>query len=550
MNKKILLMVFAALFLISFVSMTSAATSINLTIANRTAISGSYILNATLTDAGAANTIGNVSFAYQAWGGSWINFANKTNQSSNQWYFNYTWDTTAIADGRNYTINITAWNVSGTLINSSNLTGNITIDNNAPTMTIYYGPAATPTAWPNGTIIKTSVATNLTLNISISDNGTGVENSSVHACYVNIDGSALVNTINLTVAMNRSGGSNFSAWCNTSNLNISSLADGNHTIWIYANDTNTSSNMRLNKTFYVQIDTTNPTATATCSPTTVSVGDTFPCTCATADATSGINSAESGGSTTSPDGTVVPSSTGVFTYTCSAVDNAALTYSASATYTITQSGGAAPSSSGTSGGTSATKKATSTASEINPGAATVMKYSDPTIGVKQISVEVNNKAQSVQITVTKEAGKPANVSVAKSGKVYQYLHIETKNLADKLNKATVQFKVNKTWVSDNGLTKEKVAVSKFDETGNKWNELTTTYTNEDNSYYYYDVELTSFSYFAISEKGVTASATGETGGETGGEETTGGSLTWLWILIVLVVLVAIGWTVKAKSKSQ
>jgi len=202
-------------------------------------------------------------------------------------------------------------------------------------------------------------------------------------------------------------------------------------------------------------------------------------------------------------------------------------------------------STGGGGGGTTTKSVVNSASEIKPGAATVMKYSDPVVGVKEISIEVNNPAQNVKITVTKEAGKPAVVSVAKTGKVYQYIHIETQNLADKLDKATVQFKVEKSWATTNNVDKSNVIVSKFDETAKKWNGLTTTYVSEDTTHYYYNVDVTSFSYFAISDKSTVAAGEEET---TATGEEGGGSLLWLWILIGVVIVVAIGWGVGKKKK--
>ena len=398
-------------------------------------------------------------------------------------------------------------------------------------------PLITMPVYTNGTAKKNTDS--LTFNVSVADTGAGAGN-----CYVNISQAGYGGWLNQSISATNS------RWCNTTSGNLSSLTDGNATIYIFANDS--VGNINSTTIYVVQVDTTNPVPTATCSPTSVSSGASFPCTCSATDAISGVSS--SSGSSTSGSITST-SSTGTFTYTCYAIDNAENSATTTKTYSVVQTPSTGSSTSGTSSSSSATTttKATTTAPEINPGVASVMKYSDPAIGVKQISVEVDNKAQNVQVTVTKEAGKPANVSVAKSGKVYQYLHIETKNLADKLDKATVQFKVTKTWVSDNGLTKDKVAVSKFNETADKWNELATTYSSEDNTYYYYDVELTSFSYFAIYEKSVTAAATGETGGEETGEETgeedkAGGSLTWLWILIAIIVLVAIGWTVKKKKE--
>ncbi|MEK6841926.1 MAG: PGF-pre-PGF domain-containing protein, partial [Nanoarchaeota archaeon] len=131
-----------------------------------------------------------------------------------------------------------------------------------------------------------------------------------------------------------------------------------------------------------------------------------------------------------------------------------------------------------------------------------------------------------------------------TGTVYQYVQISTQNLADKLATAKVQFKVEKSKVSD----KNKVVVSKFDETGKKWNELPTTLSSEDSTSYYYDAEVSSFSYFAISENVAVA---GDTGSDTGSSGTTGNagssSLTWLWIVIGVVVLALLIWAVVRKK---
>ena len=156
---------------------------------------------------------------------------------------------------------------------------------------------------------------------------------------------------------------------------------------------------------------------------------------------------------------------------------------------------------------------------------------------------MNNEAQNVKITVTKYDEKPAEVSVSKTGKIYQYVQIDAQNLADKLNKANVQFKVAKTWTSTNGLDKNEIAVHKFDESNNKWNQLKTIYSSEDSSYYYYDVELDSFSYFAIAEGSAVSDA--ETIGTTIPKKQ--GNWTWLWVLIIVVVLIA-GWYFTKKKR--
>jgi len=103
---------------------------------------------------------------------------------------------------------------------------------------------------------------------------------------------------------------------------------------------------------------------------------------------------------------------------------------------------------------------------------------------------------------------------------------------------------SKSWASSNGLDKAEVSVYKFDESSSKWNELTTTFASEDSTYYYYDAELDSFSYFAISERSLVG---GEGTTATGETPTEGRSLTWLWILIALVIVVVV-WLMMRKRQ--
>ena len=542
-NKKILLPVVFAVMMVSFSFMVSAVAGVGgvTPSANFSNLSGSaQLINSSILLIDGTSMVGNVSFYYQHWSyahnATWTLISNVRNISANQTFYNTTWDTTAIVDDK-YILNFTSYNANLTTVNATNVTRNVTVDNTAPTLAAYSG--ATLTAYANGTSIKTNATltgsvfpNNLTLNISVTDATVGLLNTTELNCFINIGG-GLNHTVPLLAGR----------WCNSTDINITGLTDGNKTLNVYINDT--LNNMRLNNTLVVQVDATAPAPTATCSSTTVSTGETFPCSCSTSDATSGINSVSSGGTSTSPDGTATPSSTGVFTYTCSAVDNGGLTASATKSYTVTQTPGGGGVGSG-GGGTTASEPQIYSFSKITPGAASIAKYSDPELGLKQIEINVNSEAQSVKITVTKYDGKPAEVSVSKTGKVYQYIQIETQNLATKLDKAKVQFKVEKSWASSNGLDKDEVAVSKFDETGEKWNELPTTFASEDSDFYYYDTEVTGFSYFAISEKGVVAeeAETGTPGGAGAAEG--GGMSTWWWVVVAVVVLLVIWMVIRKK----
>ena len=49
----------------------------------------------------------------------------------------------------------------------------------------------------------------------------------------------------------------------------------------------------------------------------------------------------------------------------------------------------------------------------------------------------------------------------------------------------MELQVEKSWVSSKSLAKEKVSLFRYNETTNQWNELTTTFKEEDATYYYY-----------------------------------------------------------------
>ena len=418
----------------------------------------------------------------------------------------------------NYSFIIGARNQTG-IGNETNSTTNISIyvDRTAPVIAIPLYTNATA---------KKNTAT-LTLNVSVIDAKSGVTGS---VCLIDVNG-----TSNQSVAV--SGG-----WCNSTSISLAGTSDGNNIIKVYVNDT--VNILGLNNTFYVVTDTTVPTASPTCSPATIETEDAFPCSCSGSDATAGLNSSLTSGSSTSPEVISTPTSSGVFTYTCSVTDNAGNSGSATLTYVVNQKAG--------SGSQSSTSAATvipaHTFSTIVPGTPATKKYADSLgIGVKEIQIEVNSEAKSVKIAVTKYDSKPAAISVEKSGSVYQYLQIKVDNVEGKLSKATITTKVEKSWITENGLEMNNLALFKFDETAGQWNELSTTYSSEDNTYYYYASDVTSFSYFAIGAKSLVSSS--EEGAETTGqEEATTNNLTWLWIVIAVIVLVAAAIVVVMRKK--
>lgn len=209
-------------------------------------------------------------------------------------------------------------------------------NSNTTTTRVFYldtdGPVITLPQYVNGTAKKNTA--NLTLNISLADVTSA--NAVGSHCLIDVNG-----TGNQTVTA--SGG-----WCNSSSISLTGTSDGNSTLNIWVN--NSANIYNLSNSFVVQVDTTAPSSSPSCSPSSISLGDGFPCSCGGSDATSGV--ATTSGSSSSPDGTSMPSSTGAFTYTCGVTDNAGNSASAETTYTVGQNPGSGSSSSG--GGSVAT----------------------------------------------------------------------------------------------------------------------------------------------------------------------------------------------------
>lgn len=513
-NKRILLLVFSAVLVVGFMFSVGATVTVftNSTL-NNTNISGTHLIYFNMTGCLAQCHIGNISINWTYYNGTSFYVTTVNNVTQNQTNFTYSWDTTTFSDSKNGTLNFTAITYpNNATINATNSTAGIDLDNTAPVIAVYSG--ATLTAYAN-TSIKTAAtfANNLTLNVSVTD----------ATLFLNGNWTDAYCTVNVNGGLNHSIPFTANRWCNSSDINITGLSDGNNTIRIWVND---SINTLANSTLVVHVDTTSPTSSASCSPSSIQTGVAFPCSCSASDATSGV-STNNGASTSGSNTTTT--STGVFTWTCTATDNGGLTATSTATYTVNQPTSGSSGSAGAS--SSAPKPFISNIGTLIPGESSITKYTDTETGVKEIEINVNNPAQNVKITVTKYEDKPAAVTVEKTGKVYKYMQIHVDGVQDKLKNAKLQFKVEKDSVTD----KDKVIVSKFDEVAGEWNDLPTTFNSEDSKFYYYDTEVSSFSYFAISEP-VAAGSSGGTTGTGTTPQSSGGMSTWVWVLISVVVL--------------
>jgi len=121
-----------------------------------------------------------------------------------------------------------------------------------------------------------------------------------------------------------------------------------------------------------------------------------------------------------------------------------------------------------------------------------------------IQLQVKSRVSSVEMTVESLSSKPSGVSTDAAPKVLKYMSISFSNIAEtNVQSAKVSFKVEKAWLTQNGLAASNVALYRY--ANGVWNKLGTTKTSEDTLYAYYEATTPGFSYFAIG--GETAAVT-------------------------------------------
>ncbi|MBU1201296.1 MAG: S8 family serine peptidase, partial [Nanoarchaeota archaeon] len=94
---------------------------------------------------------------------------------------------------------------------------------------------------------------------------------------------------------------------------------------------------------------------------------------------------------------------------------------------------------------------------------------------------------------------PSSTTGAIKTKAYKYIQIVETNVNEgDLTNTRIEFKVEKSWLLNNSLTKEKITLFRY--TNSSWISQQTVIILEDSKYVYYSAQTSGFSYFAIGEK--------------------------------------------------
>lgn len=418
----------------------------------------------------------------------------------------------------------------------------------------------------NRPYVKFNAINNKTVNGSWSHTREFTLNITVNDGAINYWNVSIYNSSGDIINSNQTAESEIT-WNRLFNLTVP--RDGNYTINLTAKDNSSLFNSTL---FYQWIETVAPTASVTCSPSSVTVGSALTCTCSGTDNVngSGISTYDfAGGSVTQ---SITPTTAGTFSSViCTAIDTAGNMHSTTGTYTVTSSSSSSGGGSGGSAGGVSTGAASNfeqkTWTSINAGETAIITTKNGEIGVTEISFKVDKTAWGVWAKVEKKDSLPSGTK-AFSNKAYKYIEV-TKSTAlkdDNIKNAEIKFKVKKTWLTDNKLEKGSVVLYRYN--ADKWNELSTTVGQDDGTYVHYSASTPGFSYFVIGEKkGVAApvaekkageapttetteEVTAPVEGETAGEEIQKASWAWIaWlILAIVVVVVIIGFFMKKKKK--
>ncbi|MBI2665225.1 PGF-pre-PGF domain-containing protein, partial [Candidatus Woesearchaeota archaeon] len=220
------------------------------------------------------------------------------------------------------------------------------------------------------------------------------------------------------------------------------------------------------------------------------------------------------------------------------------------------SGGGGGGPSGASGGIStgaAGKFAQETWTSINAGEIAAVKVENGEIGITEITFATEKTTYGAWVKVEKVENLPSSVP-SFVGETYRNIKISHSNIEKAIKgSATIQFKVEKSWLVDHKTSSDEVVLYRNIE--NKWVQLTTTVGEDDGTYVHYTAETPGFSYFVIGvaegavsgvakdvedvSKDVVAAAE-PAAEETAGEQiiSLGKNMKWKWLLPLIVAVIA------------
>jgi PGF-pre-PGF domain-containing protein len=193
---------------------------------------------------------------------------------------------------------------------------------------------------------------------------------------------------------------------------------------------------------------------------------------------------------------------------------------------------------------------------ITPTTPVTMLITKADFAIKQVDIAVKEEVKDVSFTVTQLLEKPASVDELANS--YKYFKLEGSNIpASSLDKSTLYFSVDKSWIASQKIDTNDVLMYKFID--GEWKALSTVKLNEEGTVVKYKAETTTFSYYAIGVKAaapVVPETTPVEEPETAPSvseqivESMTKSYTWAWVLGGLVVIALLFKFFKGSNKKK
>lgn len=152
------------------------------------------------------------------------------------------------------------------------------------------------------------------------------------------------------------------------------------------------------------------------------------------------------------------------------------------------------------------------------------------------NVEITAKATISSGMVRVETVAPYEVPAPLENALY-YINLTT-DVAENIDKATIRFRVPKSWISENNIDPATVRLWRYTE--NQWVELPTQPIGEEENFYIHSAETTGFSIFTVTGRRAASSGL-----------PSGLPLVWVGIgstLIIVAIMIVLGYWKRSRSR--
>ena len=146
--------------------------------------------------------------------------------------------------------------------------------------------------------------------------------------------------------------------------------------------------------------------------------------------------------------------------------------------------------------TNVTATETQSVGAITSGRPASFGITDPNLNIRNVTINTNTNVSNVSLTVSRKANQSLPLTFP-SGLLYQAFKINTTVSNDHLNNVTLDFRVSKTWLSQQNYTYNDVLLYRIPDQDSLWQALATKSIREDNDYYYFTSLSPGFSTFII-----------------------------------------------------